>query len=81
MQVPQLAKVPPQLLFGVPHVFPSEAQVEGVQSQRKEELQKLLEKLEQYGVIEFARSGRVVILKWSKRFHQHLQDFELLGTK
>jgi acetolactate synthase I/III small subunit len=40
-----------------------------------EETQALLEKLEPYGVIEFARSGRVVILKWSKRFHQHLQDF------
>ena len=46
-----------------------------------EETQALLEKLEKYGVMEFARGGRVVILKWSKRFHQHLQDFELLGTK
>ncbi len=46
-----------------------------------EETQLLLEKLEKYGVIEFARSGRVVILKWSKRFHQHLQDFELLDAK
>lgn len=41
-----------------------------------EETQALLEKLEKYGVMEFARSGRVVILKWSKRFHQHLKDFE-----
>jgi acetolactate synthase-1/3 small subunit len=46
-----------------------------------EETQALLEKLEPYGVMEFARSGRVVILKWSKRFHQHLQDFELQGVK
>ena len=46
-----------------------------------EETQALLQKLEKYGVIEFARSGRVVILKWSKRFHQHLQDFELLDAK
>lgn len=40
-----------------------------------EETQALLGKLEKYGVMEFARSGRVVILKWSKRFHQHLQEF------
>ena len=43
-----------------------------------EETQDLLKKLEKYGVMEFARSGRVVILKWSKRFHQHLKDFEQL---
>ena len=46
-----------------------------------EETQALLGKLEKYGVIEFARSGRVVILKWSKRFHQHLQEFEQLDSK
>jgi acetolactate synthase-1/3 small subunit len=46
-----------------------------------DETQALLQKLEKYGVIEFARSGRVVILKWSKRFHQHLQEFELLDAK
>jgi acetolactate synthase-1/3 small subunit len=45
-----------------------------------EETQAFLEKLEKYGVIEFARSGRVVILKWSRRFHQHLQEFEQLET-
>ncbi|MGQ0827698.1 MAG: acetolactate synthase small subunit [Bacteroidota bacterium] len=46
-----------------------------------EETQSFLNKLEKYGVIEFARSGRVVILKWSKRFHQHLQEFEQLDAK
>lgn len=43
-----------------------------------EETQSFMKKLEKYGVIEFARSGKVVILKWSKRFHQHLQEFEQL---
>ena len=46
-----------------------------------EETQEFLEKLEKYGVMEFARSGRVVILKWSKRFHQHLKDFEKLEVQ
>ena len=45
-----------------------------------DETQELLQKFEKYGVIEFARSGRVVILKWSRRFHQHLQDFEQLDA-
>ena len=38
------------------------------------ELLDLLHHLEPFGVIEFAKSGRVSVLKWSKRFHQHLLD-------
>jgi acetolactate synthase I/III small subunit len=36
------------------------------------ELMDLLHQLEDFGVIEFGRSGRVTVLKWSRRFHQHL---------
>jgi acetolactate synthase-1/3 small subunit len=38
------------------------------------ELLSLLELLQPYGVMEFARSGRVSIVKWSRRFHEHLKD-------
>ncbi len=38
------------------------------------ELLNLLELLQPYGVMEFARSGRVSIVKWSRRFHEHLKD-------
>jgi acetolactate synthase I/III small subunit len=48
---------------------------------RFEDTQLLFEKLEKYGIMEFGRSGRVVILKWSKRFHDHLKEFELTSIK
>jgi len=38
----------------------------------EEELLEVLRKLEPFGVIEYAKSGRVAVLKWSRRFHQHL---------
>lgn len=38
----------------------------------EDELLDLLRRLEPFGVIEFAKSGRVAVLKWSRRFHQHL---------
>ncbi len=40
------------------------------------ETQELLERLEPFGVMEFARSGRVAIIKWSRRFHNHLKELE-----
>lgn len=39
---------------------------------REQELLDLLHHLEPFGIVEFAKSGRVSVLKWSKRFHQHL---------
>ncbi len=38
-----------------------------------EELQELLNALEPYGVIEFSRSGRATLVKWSRHFHDHLK--------
>lgn len=43
---------------------------------QREEIEKLTEKLEPYGLIEFVRSGRVAIIKASKGFHEKLKEFE-----
>ncbi len=45
------------------------------------ETQELLDRLEPFGVMEFARSGRVAIIKWSRRFHTHLKDLELAAAE
>jgi acetolactate synthase-1/3 small subunit len=42
----------------------------------REETDKLLEILGQYGLIEFVRSARVAIIKNSKGFHEKLREFE-----
>ncbi|MCK7560171.1 acetolactate synthase small subunit [Chitinophaga sedimenti] len=44
----------------------------------QQELLDLLKKLEPYGLIEYTKSGRVAIVKWSRRFHEHLKN---LGQK
>ena len=44
----------------------------------QEELLSLLHALEPYGVVEYASSGRVAIVKWSRRFHDHLKDLAML---
>lgn len=44
----------------------------------QEDLLELLRELEPYGLIEYATSGRVAILKWSKHFHEHLKDLSLV---
>lgn len=44
---------------------------------QREEIEKLVEKLEPYGLIEFVRSGRVAIIKASNGFHEKLKEFEL----
>jgi acetolactate synthase-1/3 small subunit len=38
------------------------------------ELIALQEKLAPYGLIEYSKSGRVAIVKWSRRFHDHLKE-------
>lgn len=43
---------------------------------QREEIEKLVEKLEPYGLIEFVRSGRVAIIKASNGFHEKLKEFE-----
>ncbi|MHB1921392.1 MAG: acetolactate synthase small subunit [Chitinophagaceae bacterium] len=43
-------------------------------SGHEKELLDLLTTLEPYGIIEYAKSGRVAIVKWSRRFHEHLKD-------
>jgi acetolactate synthase-1/3 small subunit len=43
---------------------------------QREEIEKLTEKLEPYGLIEFVRSGRVAIIKASRGFHEKLKEFE-----
>lgn len=40
----------------------------------QQELLAMLDKLEPYGLIEYSKSGRVAIVKWSRRFHDHLKD-------
>lgn len=40
----------------------------------QEDLLALLNALEPYGLIEYASSGRVAIVKWSRRFHEHLKN-------
>lgn len=40
----------------------------------QEDLLQLLNALEPYGLIEYASSGRVAIVKWSRRFHEHLKN-------
>ncbi len=40
----------------------------------QQELIDMLKKLEPYGLIEYSKSGRVAIVKWSRRFHDHLKE-------
>ncbi|MCW3467480.1 acetolactate synthase small subunit [Chitinophaga nivalis] len=40
----------------------------------QQELIDFIKKLEPYGLIEYSKSGRVAIVKWSRRFHEHLKD-------
>ncbi|MBS1626277.1 MAG: acetolactate synthase small subunit [Bacteroidetes bacterium] len=42
----------------------------------REEIEKLINALEPYGLIEFVRSARVAIIKNSKGFHDKLKEFE-----
>jgi acetolactate synthase I/III small subunit len=42
------------------------------------ELIALQAKLAPYGLIEYSKSGRVAIVKWSRRFHDHLKELEAL---
>ena len=42
----------------------------------REELDKLVKKLEPHGLIEFVRSARIAIIKESHGFHGRLKDFE-----
>jgi acetolactate synthase I/III small subunit len=42
----------------------------------REEIDKLVEVLEPYGLIEFVRSARVAIIKDSRGFHEKLMEFE-----
>lgn len=44
------------------------------------ELIALQEKLAPYGLIEYSKSGRVAIVKWSRRFHDHLKELAGLNT-
>ena len=43
---------------------------------RREEIDKLIKKLEPHGLIEFVRSARIAIIKESRGFHERLKDFE-----
>jgi acetolactate synthase-1/3 small subunit len=43
---------------------------------QREETDKLVEVLEQFGLIEFVRSARVAIIKESNGFHEKLKEFE-----
>lgn len=42
----------------------------------REEIDKLVKKLEPHGLIEFVRSARIAIIKESSGFHARLRDFE-----
>lgn len=42
----------------------------------QQELIDLQVKLAPYGLIEYSKSGRVAIIKWSRRFHDHLKELE-----
>ena len=44
---------------------------------QREEIDRLVEVLEPYGLIEFVRSARVAIIKDSAGFHEKLKEFEL----
>jgi acetolactate synthase-1/3 small subunit len=44
---------------------------------QREEIDRLVEALEPYGLIEFVRSARVAIIKDSHGFHEKLKEFEL----
>jgi acetolactate synthase-1/3 small subunit len=44
---------------------------------QREEIDRLVEVLEPYGLIEFVRSARVAIIKDSHGFHEKLKEFEL----
>jgi acetolactate synthase-1/3 small subunit len=44
---------------------------------QREETDKLITVLSEFGLIEFVRSGRVAIIKSSKGFHDKLKEFEL----
>jgi acetolactate synthase-1/3 small subunit len=44
---------------------------------QREEINRLVEVLEPYGLIEFVRSARVAIIKDSHGFHEKLKEFEL----
>ncbi|WP_431217305.1 hypothetical protein ACQ86N_07220 [Puia sp. P3] len=44
---------------------------------QREEIDRLTEALEPYGLIEFVRSARVAIIKDSHGFHEKLKEFEL----
>lgn len=44
---------------------------------QREEIDRLVEVLEPYGLIEFVRSARVAIIKESAGFHEKLKEFEL----
>jgi acetolactate synthase I/III small subunit len=43
---------------------------------QREEIERLIEKLEPLGLIEFVRSARVAIIKASNGFHEKLKEFE-----
>lgn len=43
----------------------------------QQELLSMLKQLEPYGLIEYSKSGRVAIVKWSRRFHEHLKELSL----
>ena len=43
---------------------------------QREEIDRLVEALEPYGLIEFVRSARVAIIKESAGFHEKLKEFE-----
>ena len=42
----------------------------------QQELIDLQVKLAPYGLIEYSKSGRVAIVKWSRRFHDHLKELD-----
>ncbi|MBO9727640.1 MAG: acetolactate synthase small subunit [Chitinophaga sp.] len=42
----------------------------------QEELTAFIKQLEPYGLIEYSKSGRVAIVKWSRRFHEHLKELQ-----
>ncbi|NIG57264.1 acetolactate synthase small subunit [Chitinophaga sp. Cy-1792] len=42
----------------------------------QQELTDFIKKLEPYGLIEYTKSGRVAIVKWSRRFHEHLKELD-----
>jgi acetolactate synthase I/III small subunit len=44
------------------------------------ELIALQQKLAPYGLIEYTKSGRVAIVKWSRRFHDHLKELAAQRT-